>query len=182
MYKLKKLLIELGQADSAPSPTPPTQPQQPQQPANDSQNQANMIDWTTNFETFEHTITQATETAKSQFEKALMGKILGKTIIVRSRKGYKQPVVKDYEIDRVTRVSLNDSHGEWVVVVNNSANKEYYLEKGFKITIKGAGTSPDQASAETPKQPEPAVPPVVSPQENPPTAQTAEAPPQDQRR
>jgi hypothetical protein len=127
----------------------------------------NFYDWTRDFDTFKTTLNSTTESAKTKFEKSLSGKILNKSVIVRASKGYKQPV-KDYTIKRVTHVNINDFYDDWVVVLKNEFNKEYFLTAGYKIKIVGRSVAQEPGSADVPAAPEPT--PKVNqelPQKNP---------------
>jgi hypothetical protein len=115
--------------------------------------QGQFYDWTRDFDIFKNTLNATTETAKSRFEKSLSSKILNKSVMVRSSKGYKQPV-KDYTIKRVTAVNINDFYDDWVVVLKNEFNKEYFLTAGYKIKIIGSPVSAEPGVATTPQGPE----------------------------
>lgn len=102
------------------------------------------------FSFFTQTIDTATETVKTRFEQAIASKLKGKKIRARASRGYKQ-FEKDYEID-VVNVSLDDYYDNYVVVVEGSNNKEYFLKPGFKVQILGASESPEQEKPEQPQQ------------------------------
>lgn len=127
--------------------------------------QGQFYDWTREFDVFKNSLNSATESAKSRFEKALSGKVLNKSVLVRASKGYKQPI-KDYTISRVTKVNINDFYDDWVVVLKNEFNKEFFLTPGYKIKVMGASVAQEPGAAETPQQPEPSVKPQ-QPTENP---------------
>jgi hypothetical protein len=110
-------------------------------------------DWTRDFDLFKSTLNKATENAKKQFEQGLTSKIKNKSVMVRSSKGYKQPV-KDNTIQRVTSVNINDFYGEWVVVLKNEFNKEFFLTPGYQIQILNGSVAPEQPSATAPTQPQ----------------------------
>jgi hypothetical protein len=113
--------------------------------------QGTFYDWTRDFDVFKNTLNSATETSKSRFEKALSGKVINKSVLVRASKGYKQPI-KDYDIKRVTAVNINDFYDDWVVVLKNEFNKEFFLTAGYKIKIMGAAVAAEPGSAEVPQQ------------------------------
>ena len=136
--------------------------------------QGQFYDWTRDFDVFKSTINSTTESAKSKFEKALSGKILNKSVLVRASKGYKQPV-KDYTIKRVTGVNINDFYDDWVVVLKNEFNKEYFLTSGYKVKVLGTSVASEPGDASAPEQPEA---PAASIEE-PPTANNV--PPQQPR-
>jgi hypothetical protein len=117
--------------------------------------QGNYYDWTRDFDVFKTTINNSTEAAKTKFEKALMAKIKNRSVLVRASKGYKQPV-KDYTIKRVTAVNINDFYDDWVVVLKNEFNKEYFLISGYKIKILGMAVAKEPGAASAPQEPTPA--------------------------
>ena len=121
--------------------------------------QGQFYDWTRDFDVFKNSLNAATETSKSRFEKALSGKVLNKSVLVRASKGYKQPI-KDYEIKRVTGVNINDFYDDWVVVLKNEFNKEFFLTPGYKIKTMGAAVAAEPGSADSPT-PEPQQKPEV---------------------
>ncbi len=126
--------------------------------------QGAFYDWTRDFDLFKNTLNSTTETAKSRFEKSLAGKIQNKSVLVRASKGYKQPV-KDYTIKRVTGVNINDFYDDWVVVLKNEFNKEFFLTAGYKIKVLGNAVAAEPGAAESPQQPEPTAttPPPTTP-------------------
>lgn len=111
-------------------------------------------DWTKDFNSFKQTTDSATEWAKAKFQKALSAKVMGKSVVVRGSRGYKQPV-KDYKIDQVTGVDINDYYDNWVVVLKNKSGKEYFLNPGFKLQVVSGETSPEPAAADAPQAPQP---------------------------
>jgi len=115
--------------------------------------QGNFYDWTRDFDVFKNSINSTTEVSKARFEKSLSSKVLNKSVTVRSSKGYKQPV-KDYTINRVTAVDINDFFDDWVVVLKDENNKEYFLAAGYKIKVMGGAVSPEPGAASAPQQPE----------------------------
>jgi hypothetical protein len=133
--------------------------------------QGQFYDWTRDFDVFKNSLNAATETSKSRFEKALSGKVLNKSVLVRASKGYKQPI-KDYEIKRVTGVNINDFYDDWVVVLKNEFNKEFFLTPGYKIKTMGASVAAEPGAATAP-QPEPVKPVEPTPQKPNPQANVA---------
>ena len=121
--------------------------------------QGNFYDWTRDFDVFKNTINTSTEAAKAKFEKALMSKIRNRAVLVRASRGYKQPV-KDYTIKRVTAVNVNDFYDDWVVVLKNEFNKEYFLVAGYKVKIIGMAVAKEPGAASAPQEPEPTQKPV----------------------
>jgi hypothetical protein len=119
-------------------------------------------DWTQDFDVFKRVLNTTTEAAKAKFQTALGGKIKNKSVLVRASKGYKQPV-KDYTINRVTSVDINDFYDDWVVVIKNENNKEFFLTAGYKIKVLGGSVAAEPGAATAPAEPEPV-------QSQPPTA------------
>lgn len=138
-------------------------------------------DWTREFDTFKTTLDSATESAKSRFEKSLSGKIVNKSVLVRASKGYKQPV-KDYTLKRVTGVNINDFYNDWVVVIKNEFNKEYFLTAGYKIKVLGSHVAQEPGAAEAPTQQEPISSPVQNEPEKPVTPPAPQGIPSGQQR
>ena len=116
--------------------------------------QGNYYDWTRDFDVFKSTINNSTESAKTKFEKSLMSMIKDRSVLVRASKGYKQPV-KDYTIKRVTSVNINDFYDDWVVVLKNEFNKEYFLIAGYKIKVLGMAVAREPGAASAPQEPVP---------------------------
>ena len=125
-------------------------------------------DWTRDFDVFKNNINSTTETAKKRFEKALSAKVLNKQVMVRASKGYKQPV-KDYTIKRVTGVNINDFYDDWVVVLKNEFNKEFFLTAGYKVKVLGVPVASEPGAAQTPQQPEQPPQQTASPPQQKPT-------------
>lgn len=115
--------------------------------------QGQFYDWTRDFDAFKNTLNSTTEQAKSRFEKSLSGKVQNKSVVVRASKGYKQPV-KDYTIKKVTSVNINDFYDDWVVVLKNEFNKEFFLTAGYKIKVVGTAIASEPGSANTPETPD----------------------------
>lgn len=140
--------------------------------------QGQFYDWTRDFDVFKNSLNAATETSKSRFEKALSGKVLNKSVLVRASKGYKQPI-KDYTIKRVTGVNINDFYDDWVVVLKNEFNKEFFLTPGYKIKTMGAAVAAEPGAATAPvPEPKPAEPTPQKPNPQAGVATPAPAPAQ----
>lgn len=153
-----KLITEQHQEPKAEEQPPAAAEQSP---SSNTAEQGNFYDWTRDFDTFKTTVNTATEQAKTRFEKSLGMKVLNKSVLVRASKGYKQPV-KDYTLNRVSAVNINDYYEDWVVVLKNESNKEYFLTPGYKIKVLGTAVSPEPGEATAPTEPEPAVAPPTS--------------------
>jgi len=124
------------------------------------------------FSSFTQTMDSTTEDVKNRFEQAIATKLKGKKIRARASRGYKQ-FEKDYEIN-VTSVSLDDYYDNYVVVVKDSKNKEYFLKPGFKVQVLGAAEADKQEQPQQPPEQPPAQP---QPAPQPPQAQPAATPP-----
>ena len=93
------------------------------------------------FSSFRRTMDGANQQIKSQYEKAISAKLVGKRIRASASRGYKQ-YVKTFELD-VTKVSIDDYYDNFVIVAYDSTSpkpKEYFLKPGFKIQILGPAT------------------------------------------
>lgn len=140
----------------------------------DQQEKELYYDFGRDFQSFQRTVDVSTEEAKNRFEKGIGSKILNKRIEVRASKGFKQPV-KTFTLDKVTSISIDDYFDNWVVVVKDQKNKEYFLQPGYKIKVLGPGSDgeePKQNPTTDPKtnnNPEPVVSkqqPDQKPQDN----------------
>jgi len=164
MIKLSKLITIINEA--APQMPASNLPPVTASPQDNNNVGGNFYDWTKEFDTFKTTINAATEEAKTKFEKSLSSKFLNKSVKVRASKAQPKQPVKDYEIKRVTNVSIVDYYDDWTVVLKNEFNKEYCLTPGYKIKVLGAST-PEVGNTNTPQSPEQPTPPVASPQPEP---------------
>ncbi len=128
------------------------------------------------FANFRRMIDGADEQIKSQYEKAIASKLVGKRVRARASRGYKQ-FVKDYEFD-VTKVTLDDYYDNFVVVAYDSSTpkpKEYFLKPGFKVQILGPATgqaSPQKGGDPRFEKPDKPSPMPVQPAQNPTAAQS----------
>jgi hypothetical protein len=124
------------------------------------------------FTSFTQTMDSMTESVKNRFEQSIAAKLKGKKIRARASRGYKQ-FEKDYEIN-VANVSLDDYYDNYVVVVRDAKNKEYFLKPGFKVQVLGEAEAPQpDQQPEPPKQP-------AQPKPEPPKEQPAATPPPQQ--
>ena len=171
MIKLSKLITIKEAAPQIPATNQPSASQP------DNAAAGNFYDWTKEFDTFKTTINAATEEAKTKFEKSLSSKFLNKSVKVRASKAQPKQPVKDYDIKRVTNVSIVDYYDDWTVVLKNEFNKEYCLTPGYKIKVLGAA-APEAGNTNTPQSPEqpPAAP--VTPQPEPQKPVAAQQPEQ----
>ncbi len=124
---------------------PATQPQQPTaQPAQPAQTapQVNITsyDIQPDFTAFDQKLKNSTESLKINLQKTIQDKILGKKIVVRASKGFKQPEA-DYTIN-VTGVSIDYYYDRYVVIIigreeNKQKVAKFFVKPGFKVKIMG---------------------------------------------
>lgn len=92
------------------------------------------------FTAFDQKLKNSTESLKVNLQKTIQDKILGKKIVVRASKGYKQPET-DYTIN-VTGVSIDYYYDRYVIIIiGREENKQklarFFIKPGFKIKILG---------------------------------------------
>ncbi len=127
------------------------------------------------FSSFRRMIDGADQQIKTQYEKAISEKLVGKRIRASASRGYKQ-YVKTYEFD-VTKISLDDYYDNFVVVAYDNTSpkpKEYFLKTGFKVQILGPATgqaSPQKGGDPRFEKQAPA-PTTIQPEKNPNVSQS----------
>ena len=121
---------------------PTTQPQAVQQPAQPATPQVNITsyDIQPDFTAFDQKLKNSTESLKVNLQKTIQDKILGKKIVVRASKGFKQPEA-DYTIN-VTGVSIDYYYDRYVVIIigreeNKQKVAKFFVKPGFKVKIMG---------------------------------------------
>ena len=124
---------------------PTTQPQAVQQPAQPAQPAAPQVNITSydiqpDFTAFDQKLKNSTESLKVNLQKTIQDKILGKKIVVRASKGFKQPEA-DYTIN-VTGVSIDYYYDRYVVIIigreeNKQKVAKFFVKPGFKVKIMG---------------------------------------------
>ena len=77
---------------------------------------------------------------KNNLQKSIQDKILGKKIVVRASKGYKQPET-DYTIN-VTGVAIDYYYDRYVIIIigreeNKQKVAKFFVKPGFKLKILG---------------------------------------------
>jgi hypothetical protein len=92
------------------------------------------------FTTFDQKLKNSTESLKINLQKTIQDKILGKKIVVRASKGFKQPEA-DYTIN-VTGVSIDYYYDRYVIIIlgreeNKQKMAKFFIKPGFKIKILG---------------------------------------------
>jgi hypothetical protein len=93
------------------------------------------------FTKFDTKLKSGTESLKNNLQKTIQDKILGKKIVVRASKGYKQPET-DYTIN-VTGVTIDYYYDRYVIIINGrEENKQkvakFFIKPGFSIKILGS--------------------------------------------
>lgn len=92
------------------------------------------------FTSFDQKLKNSTESLKINLQKTIQDKILGKKIVVRASKGFKQPEA-DYTIN-VTGVSIDYYYDRYVIIIlgreeNKQKMAKFFIKPGFKIKILG---------------------------------------------
>jgi hypothetical protein len=100
-------------------PQPQAQPQQATQPTPQPKPQQSVnvtnYDVLPDFSSFDTKLKSSTESLKNNLQKTIQDKILGKKIVVRASKGYKQPET-DYTIN-VTGVAIDYYYDRYVIII-----------------------------------------------------------------
>jgi len=120
--------------------TPQPTPQQPVQPKAEPQVNVTSYDVQPDFTAFDQKLKNSTESLKVNLQKTIQDKILGKKIVVRASKGFKQPEA-DYTIN-VTGVSIDYYYDRYVIIIigreeNKQKMAKFFVKPGFKIKILG---------------------------------------------
>jgi hypothetical protein len=128
---------ETKPAAPQPQPAQPTQPAQPKQPASVD---LKTYDVLPDFTAFDTKLKGSTEALKNNLQKSIQDKILGKKIVVRASKGYKQPET-DYTIN-VTGVAIDYYYDRYVIIIigreeNKQKVAKFFIKPGFKLKILG---------------------------------------------
>lgn len=92
------------------------------------------------FTSFDQKLKNSTESLKVNLQKTIQNRILGKKIVVRASKGFKQPEA-DYTIN-VVGVNIDYYYDRYVIIiVGREENKQkiakFFIKPGFKIKILG---------------------------------------------
>lgn len=92
------------------------------------------------FSEFDMALKNCTEQTKIKYQKVIQDKILGKKVVLRGSKGYKQPE-SDYTVN-VTGVQLDYYYDRYVVIVigreeQKQKTSKFFVKPGFKIKIIG---------------------------------------------
>ena len=121
-------------------PAQPAQPAQPKQPAAAPSVDLKTYDVLPDFTAFDTKLKSSTEALKNNLQKSIQDKILGKKIVVRASKGYKQPET-DYTIN-VTGVAIDYYYDRYVIIIigreeNKQKVAKFFVKPGFKLKILG---------------------------------------------
>ena len=106
------------------------------------------------FQTFERTIDQSTESAKKQLETTINKSIGRKKVIVRASKGTMGQVEQDYTLD-VLKVSITYLKDEYFIMIKAKDNKDYYINTAFKIKVVGDASASQPAQGQDDQQNQP---------------------------
>lgn len=92
------------------------------------------------FTAFDQKLKNSTESLKLNLQKNIQNRILGKKIVVRASKGFKQPEA-DYTIN-VVGVNIDYYYDRYVIIiVGREENKQkiakFFIKPGFKVKILG---------------------------------------------
>ncbi len=126
-------------------PQPQAQPQQSTQPTPQPKPQQSVnvtnYDVLPDFSSFDTKLKSSTESLKNNLQKTIQDKILGKKIVVRASKGYKQPET-DYTIN-VTGVAIDYYYDRYVIIIigreeNKQKVAKFFIKPGFSIKILGS--------------------------------------------
>jgi len=125
----------------AAQPTPQQTSTPSPQPKSDPSIDIKSYDVLPDFTSFDTKLKNSTEVLKDNLQKTIQDKILGKKIVVRASKGYKQPET-DYTIN-VTGVAIDYYYDRYVIIIigreeNKQKVAKFFIKPGFKIKILGA--------------------------------------------
>ena len=92
------------------------------------------------FTSFDQKLKNSTESLKINLQKTIQNRILGKKIVVRASKGFKQPEA-DYTIN-VVGVNIDYYYDRYVIIIigreeNKQKIAKFFIKPGFKIKILG---------------------------------------------
>ena len=130
-----------GQQSQQPAPAATPPQQQPKQKTNVNPTvDVKSYDVLPDFTSFDTKLKNSTEVLKNNLQKTIQDKILGKKIVVRASKGYKQPEA-DYTIN-VTGVAIDYYYDRYVIIIigreeNKQKVAKFFIKPGFKIKVLG---------------------------------------------
>lgn len=154
MISLKNLL----ETDDAGSPSKPQAPAPqapaPQAPSATGENNQNEYSPSFDFNDFQTSLAQTSETAKNNFQNKLLQRVHDKKVTIRASKGQPGQPLKDYTIN-VSGVSIDYYYDKYVVIFKDEKEKEYFLDPMMKIKILGPVDAPLPSVASSKKQEQP---------------------------
>lgn len=120
---------------------PPQTTQTIQKPQSEPSVDVKNYDVLPDFTAFDTKLKNSTESLKNNLQKTIQDKILGKKIVVRASKGYKQPET-DYTIN-VTGVAIDYYYDRYVIIIigreeNKQKVAKFFIKPGFSIKILGS--------------------------------------------
>ena len=132
--------LKYEQEDKPVATPQPAQPAPPQQPTAAPAVDLKTYDVLPDFTAFDTKLKSSTEALKNNLQKSIQDKILGKKIVVRASKGYKQPET-DYTIN-VTGVAIDYYYDRYVIIIigreeNKQKVAKFFVKPGFKLKILG---------------------------------------------
>ena len=132
--------LKYEQEDKPVATPQPAQPATPKQPAASPAVDLKTYDILPDFTSFDTKLKSSTEALKNNLQKSIQDKILGKKIVVRASKGYKQPET-DYTIN-VTGVAIDYYYDRYVIIIigreeNKQKVAKFFVKPGFKLKILG---------------------------------------------
>jgi hypothetical protein len=135
-YEQENQVAPQQAAQPSPQQTPTPAPQPKADPSIDIKS----YDVLPDFTAFDTKLKNSTEVLKNNLQKTIQDKILGKKIVVRASKGYKQPET-DYTIN-VTGVAIDYYYDRYVIIIigreeNKQKVAKFFIKPGFKVKILG---------------------------------------------
>ena len=132
--------LKYEQEDKPVATPQPAQPAPPKQPTAAPAVDLKTYDILPDFTAFDTKLKSSTEALKNNLQKSIQDKILGKKIVVRASKGYKQPET-DYTIN-VTGVAIDYYYDRYVIIIigreeNKQKVAKFFVKPGFKLKILG---------------------------------------------
>ena len=132
--------LKYEQEDKPVATPQPAQPAPPKQPTAAPAVDLKTYDVLPDFTAFDTKLKSSTEALKNNLQKSIQDKILGKKIVVRASKGYKQPET-DYTIN-VTGVAIDYYYDRYVIIIigreeNKQKVAKFFVKPGFKLKILG---------------------------------------------
>ena len=132
--------LKYEQEDKPVATPQPAQPAPPKQPTAAPAVDLKTYDILPDFTAFDTKLKGSTEALKNNLQKSIQDKILGKKIVVRASKGYKQPET-DYTIN-VTGVAIDYYYDRYVIIIigreeNKQKVAKFFVKPGFKLKILG---------------------------------------------